>query len=99
LNISHRLSYRLAGPEVTICLGEEVSLPEYSFVIRSGEQSHESPRVVELPGGDQAALDYACDLVQQLKKGGGYDDPNLVMLVRDARRRSIFSIPFLAACA
>jgi hypothetical protein len=56
-------------------------------------------RAVELPGGDQAALEYACDLVRQLKKGSGYDDPGLVVLVRDERRRSIFSIPFLAACA
>jgi hypothetical protein len=74
-------------------------LSEYIFIIRSGEQVYEPPRVVKLPGGDQAALDYACDLVRQLKKGGGYDDPGLVVLVRDQRGRSIFSIPFLAACA
>lgn len=76
-----------------------MSLPEYIFTIRSGEQVYEPPRAVELSGGDQAALDYACDLVRQLKKDGGYDDPGLVILVRDERGRSIFSIPFLAACA
>lgn len=60
---------------------------------------YEPPRAVALPGGDQAALDYACDLVRQLKKAGGYDDPGLVVLVRDERGRLIFWIPFPAACA
>jgi hypothetical protein len=76
-----------------------VTLPEYIFIIRSGEQVYELPPVVELPGGDHVALDHACDLVRQLKKVGGYDDPGLVVLVRDQRGRPIFSIPFLAACA
>ena len=52
----------------------------------------EAPRVVALPCGDQAALDYACDLVRQLKKAGGYDDPGLVVLVRDERGRLTFCV-------
>ena len=55
-------------------------LPEYIFIIRSAELECEPPRAVEISGGDKAALDYACDLVRQLKKGGGYDDPGLVVI-------------------
>jgi hypothetical protein len=71
---------------------------QYTFIICSGQQVCGPPRAVEVPGGDQAALNYACDLVRQLKKSAGYDDPGLMVLVRD-ERGPIFTIPFLAACA
>jgi hypothetical protein len=48
------------------------------FVIRS-EEIMEPPRALELAGGDQAAFDYASDLVRRLKKDDGYDDPGLVV--------------------
>ena len=73
-------------------------MPEYIFTIRSGDQLLEAERAVALDS-DEAALDYACELVRHLRRRGGYDDPNLVVMVRDEHGGLIFSIPFLAASA
>jgi hypothetical protein len=48
---------------------------------------------------DDAAIGYACELVRTLRQRSGYDDPNLLMKIRDEYRSIVFSIPFLAACA
>jgi hypothetical protein len=41
-------------------------LTEYIFTIRSGDQLFEAERAVALDG-DEAALDYACELVRHLR--------------------------------
>jgi hypothetical protein len=46
-----------------------------------------------------AALNYADRLSRELKEGGRYDDPNLMVIVRDGMKKVVLSIPFLAACA
>ena len=48
---------------------------------------------------DAAALDYACAMARELKQTGGYNDPDLVVNVRDQARPMVLSIPFLPACA
>ena len=48
---------------------------------------------------DSAALGYACDMVCELRKSAGYDDPSLAVMVGDDYRPLVFSIPFLAGCA
>jgi hypothetical protein len=48
---------------------------------------------------DQAALGYASEMANNLRKSGRYDDPTLVVSVTDERRPLVFSIPILAACA
>jgi hypothetical protein len=48
---------------------------------------------------DAAALNYACSMIRELKASGGYDDPGLVIEVRNEMRQMVLSIPFLAACA
>ena len=48
---------------------------------------------------EAAALGYADRLVRELKEGGGYNDPELMVIVRDGTQRVVLSIPFLAACA
>jgi hypothetical protein len=73
-------------------------LPEYVFTIRSGERVHGPPRKASFDD-DTAAIGHACELVRKLRKSGGYDDPNLVVRIKDERRSVAFSIPFLAACA
>ena len=52
-----------------------------------------------LLSGEAAALGYADRLVRELKEGGGYNDPGLMVIVRDGTQRVVLSIPFLAACA
>jgi hypothetical protein len=46
-----------------------------------------------------AALNYADRLIRELKEGGRFDDPNLMVIVRDEMKKVVLSIPFLAASA
>ena len=48
---------------------------------------------------DAAALNYACGIIRELKASGRYDDPGLVIEVRNEMRQMVLSILFLAACA
>ena len=48
---------------------------------------------------DAAALDYACRMIRELIASGGYDDPRLVVKVRNEMHQIVLSVPFLAACA
>jgi hypothetical protein len=73
-------------------------LPQYVFTIRSGERLYGPPLVASLED-DTAAIGYACELVRNLKKSSGYDDPNLLVRIKDERRAVAFSVPFLAASA
>jgi hypothetical protein len=46
------------------------------------------------------AADIACDrIVESLRKENGYNDPGLMMFVRNERQQIVLSIPFLPACA
>jgi hypothetical protein len=45
-----------------------------------------------------AALDYACRIVRELS-AKGYNDPGLLVSVRNEMREIVLSVPFLAACA
>ena len=47
---------------------------------------------------DEAALGYACEMANKLRRSG-YNDPSLVVSVMDEYRPMIFSVPLLAACA
>ena len=46
-----------------------------------------------------AALNYADRLIRELKERGRYNDPNLMVIVRDGMKRVVLSMPLLAACA
>ena len=73
-------------------------LREYDFIVRFGSQLLEPPRPVLLDH-DEAALSYACEMANKLRKSGGYNDSSMVVTVMDEYRPMIFSIPLLAACA
>jgi hypothetical protein len=73
-------------------------LPQYLFVIRWSDHEESSERGAALED-DAAALDYACRMIQELRGSGGYDDPGLVLNVRNEKRQMVLSVPFLAACA
>ena len=70
----------------------------YFFDIRSQCHAHHDEQGKLLPD-DAAALNYACHLIRQLKAGGEYDDPGLMIEVRNEMRQMVLAIPFLAACA
>jgi hypothetical protein len=43
---------------------------------------------------DTAARQYAERIIRELKKAGSYNEPGLIMIVRDAHGKTVFSIPF-----
>jgi hypothetical protein len=73
-------------------------LREYVFTIRSGDHTIEPPLPVLLHH-DLAALGYASEMANTLRKSGRYNDPSLVVIVTDECRAPIFTIPLLAARA
>jgi hypothetical protein len=72
-------------------------MPRYYFTIRSGDHEHEDERCAVLQDA-AAALDYACCMVQELSVNK-YNDPGLLVSVRNEKREIVLSVPFLAACA
>jgi hypothetical protein len=73
-------------------------LPRYYFTIRWSDHQDIDPLGAEL-ADDDAALHYACRMIRRLQADGGYDDPGLVLEVRNEKREMVLSIPFLPACA
>jgi hypothetical protein len=57
---------------------KETTVREYVFTIRSGGQTLEPPLPVLLDH-DEAALGYASEMANRLRKGGSYNDPSLVV--------------------
>jgi hypothetical protein len=73
-------------------------MPEYFFAIRRSGQERLDERATAL-NDIAAALDYACHLVRKLRADGGYDDPDLLVTVRNEMRQIVLSISFFPACA
>ena len=73
-------------------------MPEYFFAVRRSDQEHLDERATAL-NDIAAALDYACQLVRELRANGGYDDPELLVTVRNEMRQIVLSIPFFPGCA
>jgi hypothetical protein len=75
----------------------ELVMPQYYFTIRSSDHEHKNEHCAVLQDV-AAALDYACQMVRELSVNG-YNDPRLLVSVRDEMRQIVLSIPFLPACA
>jgi hypothetical protein len=72
-------------------------MPQYYFTVRSSDHAHKEERCAVLQDL-AAALDYACRMVRELSIKG-YNDPGLLVTVRNEMREIVLSVPFLAACA
>jgi hypothetical protein len=70
----------------------------YFFGVRWSDHEYDDPNGTLL-SDNSAALNYADRLIRELKEGRGYNDPNLMVIVRDGTKKVVLSIPFLAACA
>jgi hypothetical protein len=78
---------------------DEVAVPRYFLAIRWPDgRKQDDPGGTFLPN-EAAALSYAERTIESLRKESGYDDPGLMMFVRNERQQIVLSIPFLPACA
>ena len=69
------------------------TLPRYHFVIRWPDRDRVDPQGTGFPDVASARR-YAEQVVRELKEGGGYDDPELLLVVTDGDGNQIFSVPF-----
>lgn len=75
-----------------------LEVQRYFFGIRWSDHEDDDPNGALLRD-NAAALNYADRLIGELKEGGRYNDPNLMVIVSDGMKKIVLSIPFLAACA
>jgi hypothetical protein len=65
----------------------------YYFDVRDGERYQD--RGGEPMPSDEAALALASRIIRELRQSGGYDDPGLTLIVRNASGKTLFTIPFM----
>jgi hypothetical protein len=71
----------------------------YFFTIRDFDRRvKDDPHGTDLPNAADA-LSYAEHKISDLRHELGYDNPQLIMIVEDKDRHSVWSLPFLPACA
>ncbi len=73
-------------------------MPRYFFTIRGESVIEDDPHGMILPN-TAAALSYAKRRIKELRGESGYDDPLLILVVKDDSNRTVLSLPFLPACA
>jgi hypothetical protein len=72
----------------------EKCLQRYFFIFRSSDGREHGDDEGTVLANDGAAQEYAVRIISELIDGGGYDDPGLSVIVKDAAERQILAIPF-----
>jgi hypothetical protein len=71
-----------------------VSVPRYFFTIRGRDRVKDDHSGANLPDV-AAALSTAESKIRELRKESGYyDDPSLMVIVKDEAGRTVLSLPF-----
>jgi hypothetical protein len=73
-------------------------MPRYFFTIRGTAGEKDDPHGTILPN-DAAAFSSAERTIAELQKEEGYDDPGMIMIVRNHTHQMVWWIPFLPAYA
>ncbi len=72
-------------------------MQRYFFTIRGRNWVKDDPDGVNLPDV-AAALSYARDTIRELRNESGYNDPALMMVVKDEARHMVWSLPLFPGC-
>jgi hypothetical protein len=72
-------------------------VPRYFFTIRRPDRVKDDANGTNLPDV-AAALSHAERTIQQLRKKSPYNDPALMMIVKDEARKMVLSLPFFPGC-
>jgi hypothetical protein len=68
-------------------------VPRYFFTIRGRDRVKDDPRGTSLPDFAAALFNAECK-IRELRKVSGYNDPTLMMIVKDEAGQTILSLPF-----
>jgi hypothetical protein len=74
-------------------------MPRYFFTIEGPNNFISDDRHGTILPDIVSARSYAERTIRKLRTERGYDDPLLIMMVKDDRDQTILSLPFLPACA
>jgi hypothetical protein len=95
LNVTATSDERLDSPSTHGRTSSPVRiLPKYFFLLR-WPYREEADREGTILLHDDEAHAYAKRIIRELKEAGGYDDPGLTMIVRNACGETLFLIPFV----
>jgi hypothetical protein len=72
-------------------------VPQYFFTIRRPGRVKDDPHGTNLPD-IAAALSHAEYKIVELRKESPYNDPALMMIVKDEGGRMVLSLPFFPGC-
>ena len=72
-------------------------MPQYFFTIRGRADVEDGPAGTYLPDV-AAALAHAEYTIRELRKKSGYNDPALMMIVKDEAQQTVLSLPFFPGC-
>ncbi len=73
-------------------------MPRYFFtIIRRPDRVKDDPHGTNLPDV-AAALSHAERTIVELRKESPYNDPALMMIVKDEARKRVLSLPFFPGC-
>ena len=72
---------------------ERFWMPRYFFTIHGRAQVEDDPAGTYLPD-PAAAFSYAEYAIRELRKKSGYNNPALMMIVKDEARQTVLSLPF-----
>jgi hypothetical protein len=72
-------------------------MPRYFFTIRRPGRIKDDPHGTNLPNVS-AALSHAERTILELRKESSYNDPALMMIVKDEARKMVLSLPFFPGC-
>lgn len=73
-------------------------MSRYFFSVRWPDRVH-GHMLGTLLTDDAAALAHAIDIIRELKQAGEYNDPRIMMIVRNEKLKTVLSLPFFAGCA
>lgn len=74
-------------------IGWSVLVPRYFFAIQWSDHEHDDNDGTSLRN-DAAAVKHAYRIIRELKEAGGYDDPELKMIIKNEAGTVIHTIPF-----
>jgi hypothetical protein len=72
-------------------------MPRYFFTIRRPGRIKDDHHGTNLPNVS-AALSHAERTILELRKESPYNDPGLMMIVKDEARKMVLSLPFFPGC-
>ena len=72
-------------------------MPRYFFTIHRRDRVEDDPDGAYLPDV-AASLSYAEYTIRELRKKSVYNDPALMMIVKDEARQTVLSLPFFPGC-